>query len=48
MLGAAPALAYTPHVLRYADNLDVSSLNTFLATPNSPASMPRATPSPNS
>ena len=31
-LVAAPALAYQPHVLRWADNQDVSSLNLFLAT----------------
>jgi peptide/nickel transport system substrate-binding protein len=29
---ATPARAITPHVLRYADSLDVSSLNPFIAT----------------
>jgi peptide/nickel transport system substrate-binding protein len=31
-LGTVPSLAYTPHVLRYSDSLDISSLNPFLAT----------------
>jgi peptide/nickel transport system substrate-binding protein len=32
LLAAGPAFAYTPHVLSYSDSLDVSSLNTFIAT----------------
>ena len=31
-LGSVPGLAYTPHELRYSDELDVSSLNLFIAT----------------
>ncbi len=32
LLGAMPAVARTPHVLRWADGEDVTSLNTLLAT----------------
>jgi peptide/nickel transport system substrate-binding protein len=32
MLAAAPSFAGIPHVLRWADSLDVSSLNPFIAT----------------
>jgi peptide/nickel transport system substrate-binding protein len=31
-LGSAPAAAYTPHELSYSEGLDISSLNTFIAT----------------
>ena len=43
VLGRAPSLAYTPHVLRYADNLDVSSLNTFIATSGNIAALSELT-----
>jgi peptide/nickel transport system substrate-binding protein len=31
-LGSVPGFAYTPHELSYSDGLDISSLNTFIAT----------------